>query len=225
MAKTHRERKIDSVIAGASGILHATGNADLDPGLPSLVVLLLDALPPRTRLQGEDRMADIAAWHAIKTAGRAVDAAAFRAASPAGDVHVAARKWLLDYTRYLPVAARSSRHAGDPAAMLGVLKAGYPLVHMVALDLLPAVQATFPQLLPRAVASIATVLACKVAGRHDGRDVLATGSFMRQSSVFNAIRRRAATLGCAPADLAARLVDAGTTGVHVSRRATAGGDA
>lgn len=226
MYKTHHERKIEKVTSFASGILDATGNADLIPGLAELVPLLQGCIPTGTRLQGFAVLGDIAAWHAIKAAGRTVDQATFRAASQAGDMPLSARSWLLEYTRYLPSAARVVRPRGDPAALLDGLKAEYPLIHHVALDLLPRVLELFPQLTAKTIAGIAAWLACKITGRTGVSAVLSTVTPVRQSSVQNAIRRQATlAFDITPAELVARLVDAGTARHAVPRHASAGGGA
>ena len=76
---------------------------------------LWDAFPKCTRWHAAEVFAEVLAFHALKTAGMAIDQAAFRQASAMGDMVMSKRHWLLQYTRF-----RVSNRVIDIGVTIGI---------------------------------------------------------------------------------------------------------
>nr|MDO8113078.1 hypothetical protein [Candidatus Sigynarchaeota archaeon] len=73
-----------------------------------------EAFPRYSRWHSPEQFVEVLVFHAMKAAGVPVNQAAFRAASPMGNMSMTARHWLLHYQQFFPPSLRVASH--DPGA-------------------------------------------------------------------------------------------------------------
>jgi len=73
-----------------------------------------DAFPRCSRWHSPEQFVEVLVFHAMKAAGVPFNQAAFRAASPMGNMSMPSRHWLLHYQQHFPPSLRVASH--DPGA-------------------------------------------------------------------------------------------------------------
>jgi len=149
---------------------------------------LWEAFPRCTRWHAPELFAEVLAFHAMKATGMALDQAAFRKASALGNMTMSKRRWLLQYSRYLPPALRVVGR--DPGIESFLAKIGNDAIAVEARAIHERHKDVLSHLQPSMRAGVCVLLATKsIPGLTESRLSILASAGINMASAINAAKR------------------------------------